>query len=68
LIRDFDDFGVIVIGDPRLKTKAYGQVFLEALPPSPIIMDSAVGATFLAERLAKLRPAPAQASQAPCAS
>jgi Rad3-related DNA helicase len=28
LIRDFDDFGVIVIGDPRLKTKAYGRVFL----------------------------------------
>ena len=25
LIRDFDDFGVIVIGDPRLKTKAYGR-------------------------------------------
>jgi Rad3-related DNA helicase len=28
LIRDFDDFGVIVLGDPRLKTKAYGRVFL----------------------------------------
>ena len=32
LIRDFDDFGVIVVGDPRLKTKAYGRVFLDALP------------------------------------
>jgi ATP-dependent DNA helicase DinG len=63
LIRDFDDFGVIVIGDPRLKTKAYGQVFLEALPPSPVIVDGAVGAAFLAERLAKLRPAPARASR-----
>ena len=56
LIRDFDDFGVIVIGDPRLKTKAYGRVFLEALPPSPVITESAVGAVFLAERLAKLPP------------
>jgi ATP-dependent DNA helicase DinG len=57
LIRDFDDFGVIVIGDPRLKTKAYGRVFMEALPPSPVIAESAVGAAFLAERLAKLHPA-----------
>jgi ATP-dependent DNA helicase DinG len=64
LIRDFDDFGVIVIGDPRLKTKAYGRVFMEALPPSPVIVESSVGAVFLAERLAKLRPALALASQA----
>jgi ATP-dependent DNA helicase DinG len=64
LIRDFDDFGVIVIGDPRLKTKVYGRVFLEALPPSPHITDSTVGALFLAERLAKLRPALALASRA----
>jgi ATP-dependent DNA helicase DinG len=64
LIRDFDDFGVIVIGDPRLKTKAYGRVFLEALPPSPVIAESSVGAVFLAERLAKLRPAMALKSQA----
>ncbi len=63
LIRDFDDFGVIVIGDPRVKTKAYGRVFLEALPPSPVIADSAVGAQFLTERLAKLRPALSRASQ-----
>jgi ATP-dependent DNA helicase DinG len=64
LIRDFDDFGVIVIGDPRLKTKAYGRVFLDALPPSPVIAESSVGAMFLAERLAKLRPAMALKSQA----
>jgi ATP-dependent DNA helicase DinG len=64
LIRDFDDFGVIVIGDPRVKTKAYGRVFLEALPPSPIITESTAGAAFLAERLAKLRPAMPLASQA----
>jgi ATP-dependent DNA helicase DinG len=64
LIRDFDDFGVIVIGDPRLKTKAYGRVFIEALPPSPVIAEASVGAVFLAERLAKLRPAMALKSQA----
>ncbi len=56
LIRDFDDFGVIVLGDPRLKTKGYGRVFLEALPPSPVITEAAAGAQFLAERLARAHP------------
>jgi ATP-dependent DNA helicase DinG len=64
LIRDFEDFGVIVIGDPRLKTKAYGRVFLEALPASPVITDSAIGALFLSQRLAKLRSAIPVASRA----
>jgi ATP-dependent DNA helicase DinG len=51
LIRDFDDFGVIVIGDPRLRTKAYGRVFLSSLPPSPIITDGKIAAQFLTDRL-----------------
>jgi ATP-dependent DNA helicase DinG len=51
LIRDFDDFGVIVLGDPRLVTKAYGSVFLKSLPPSPVITEGAEGAEFLAARL-----------------
>jgi ATP-dependent DNA helicase DinG len=64
LIRDFDDFGVIVIGDPRVKTKAYGRVFLESLPPSPVVTDGAIAAAFLADKLAKRPPAMARASQA----
>jgi ATP-dependent DNA helicase DinG len=63
LIRDFDDFGVIVIGDPRVKTKAYGRVFLEALPPSPAVTNGAVAAAFLTEKLARLAPPMARASQ-----
>jgi ATP-dependent DNA helicase DinG len=55
LIRDFEDFGVIVIGDPRISSKAYGRVFLESLPPAPVIRDPAVGAAFLSERLRALR-------------
>jgi ATP-dependent DNA helicase DinG len=54
LIRDFDDFGVIVIGDPRIKTKAYGRVFLESMPASPILTDGAVAAQFLSDRLAEV--------------
>jgi ATP-dependent DNA helicase DinG len=52
LIRDMDDFGVILIGDPRLKTKGYGKLFLESLPPSPVITDGAQAAEFLETRLA----------------
>jgi ATP-dependent DNA helicase DinG len=55
LIRDVDDFGVIVIGDPRVVTKPYGAVFLDSLPPSPRINDGAAGAGFLAERFEILR-------------
>ena len=33
LIRDIDDRGVLVICDPRLRTRGYGAVFLESLPP-----------------------------------
>lgn len=52
LIRDVDDAGVIMIGDPRVRTKAYGRAFLEALPPCPVTTDSAVCARFLSDRLA----------------
>jgi ATP-dependent DNA helicase DinG len=63
LIRDFDDFGVIVLGDPRIKTKAYGRVFLESLPPSPVVSDVTVVAEFLRDRL-RARQAPVPAAQA----
>jgi ATP-dependent DNA helicase DinG len=35
LIRGMDDYGVLMIGDNRLKTKPYGKVFLESLPDMP---------------------------------
>jgi ATP-dependent DNA helicase DinG len=55
LIRDFDDFGVIVLGDPRVRTKGYGRVFLQALPPSPVITDGAAAAQFIVDRLRRAR-------------
>ena len=63
LIRDFDDFGVIVLGDPRVKTKAYGRVFLESMPPSPVVSDVTVAAEFLRDRL-RTRQASLPAAQA----
>lgn len=35
LIRDHNDRGVLVICDPRLRTKSYGKTFLESLPRIP---------------------------------
>jgi ATP-dependent DNA helicase DinG len=34
LIRSATDRGVVVIGDPRIVTKAYGRQLLNALPPA----------------------------------
>jgi ATP-dependent DNA helicase DinG len=35
LIRDFADRGLIVLGDPRLRTRPYGRLFIASLPPMP---------------------------------
>lgn len=35
LIRDIEDCGLLVIGDPRLRSKPYGRKVLQALPPMP---------------------------------
>jgi ATP-dependent DNA helicase DinG len=39
LIRDVNDTGVVMIGDPRLKQKAYGRIFLNSLPAMPVTSD-----------------------------
>ena len=54
LIRDFSDFGVILIGDPRITSKAYGRMFLQSLPPSPVLKDAAAASQFLSEQLQAL--------------
>ena len=36
LIRDIDDYGVLMLCDPRLASKGYGKVFVESLPSMPI--------------------------------
>ena len=35
LLRDETDFGVVVLCDPRITTKRYGRMFLDALAPMP---------------------------------
>jgi ATP-dependent DNA helicase DinG len=39
LIRTQRDRGLVVLLDPRLKTKPYGRVFLESLPDCPIVEE-----------------------------
>ncbi len=39
LIRDPSDRGVLVLCDPRLRTRSYGRVFRSSLPPVPMTQD-----------------------------
>jgi ATP-dependent DNA helicase DinG len=36
LIRDAADYGVLMICDPRLKSRSYGRIFLKSLPDMPV--------------------------------
>ncbi|MGH9390954.1 MAG: ATP-dependent DNA helicase, partial [Vicinamibacteria bacterium] len=37
LIRSGSDRGVLAVLDPRLRSRAYGRVFLDSLPPFPVV-------------------------------
>jgi ATP-dependent DNA helicase DinG len=41
LIRDMNDYGVLMIGDNRISSKPYGKVFLQSLPDMPVTHDPA---------------------------
>ena len=45
LIRTATDRGMVVILDPRIRTKQYGRTFLDALPECEVIEESAVEET-----------------------
>jgi len=47
LIRHRDDRGVMVVLDPRLRTKGYGRRFLASLPPAPVVHDLEAVEAFL---------------------
>jgi ATP-dependent DNA helicase DinG len=49
LIRDYDDYGVVMICDPRLSQKSYGRVFMSSLPPMPVVRDLDTIRAFYAE-------------------
>jgi ATP-dependent DNA helicase DinG len=62
LIRDFDDRGLIVLGDPRVRTRPYGQVFLRSLPAMRVVDELADALEFAATLRAAEPPAERAAS------
>ena len=49
LLRDETDYGVIVLCDPRIRSRSYGRVFLDCLAPMPNTESVDDVATFLAK-------------------
>jgi ATP-dependent DNA helicase DinG len=47
LIRDDADYGLVVICDPRLRTKSYGKRVLASLPPMPLLAGAEAAADWL---------------------
>jgi ATP-dependent DNA helicase DinG len=64
LIRSEEDYGVIVICDPRMLARAYGRVFIAALPPMTMTQDAEEVLRFLARHVPR-RGAEAQPRAAP---
>jgi ATP-dependent DNA helicase DinG len=52
LMRDPQDFGVIMLCDERLRTRGYGRIFLDSLPAMPRTHDLNEVTTFLRGKLA----------------
>lgn len=52
LIRDEADHGLIVLCDPRLRSKAYGRRVLASLPKMPVLGDEAQVCAWLREEVA----------------
>ena len=53
LIRDVNDRGVVVIGDPRISSKTYGRIFLNSLPAMPVTARLEDIEEFFARRVAE---------------
>ena len=47
LIRSEEDFGAVAICDPRLTSRGYGRIFLDALPPMTITRERHAAVDFL---------------------
>ena len=53
LIRDREDFGVVMLCDPRIAKRGYGRLFVASLPPAPVILDESEATGFLRRQLAR---------------
>jgi ATP-dependent DNA helicase DinG len=62
LIRSEEDYGAVVICDPRLTGRSYGRVFLGALPPMTVTQDADEVRRFLRRHAPRSVARPASAS------
>ncbi|HBZ71669.1 MAG TPA: hypothetical protein DEP35_18860, partial [Deltaproteobacteria bacterium] len=53
LIRSEEDYGAVVICDPRMLARSYGRVFLAALPPMTVTQDPDEVRRFLRKHVAR---------------
>jgi len=53
LIRDYLDTGLLMLCDPRLRSKPYGKVFLKSLPTMPITKELNYVETFFSDKVNK---------------
>ena len=51
LIRDYQDSGLLMLCDPRLRTKPYGKIFLKSLPTMPITKELSYVKDFFNEKI-----------------
>jgi ATP-dependent DNA helicase DinG len=65
LLRTVNDAGVVAVLDGRLRQKAYGKVFLDALPPMMRVGSRRVLSQFWARRVAPVLGLPAPMSAPP---
>lgn len=54
LIRDQEDFGVVVLCDDRVRSRGYGRIFIDSLPPMPRTDQLAEVCAFLTAKLAEV--------------
>ncbi|TLY64969.1 MAG: ATP-dependent DNA helicase [Gammaproteobacteria bacterium] len=64
LIRSEDDYGAVVVCDPRMVARGYGKVFLAALPEMTVTRDCEEALRFLRKHAPRHR-APAVAADSP---
>jgi ATP-dependent DNA helicase DinG len=57
LIRSEEDYGVVVICDPRMVGRGYGRVFLAALPPMTVTREAQDATRFLSRHARRARTA-----------
>jgi ATP-dependent DNA helicase DinG len=68
LMRDPNDFGVIMLCDERLRSKGYGRIFLDSLPSMPRTENLVDVQQFLFERLSAIGLAPEPDAMNPSAA